>query len=131
LIPLTRNLTVRRLAYKTGLRLARIGYVRRTLDDHADLSAFNHRLPFRLILGLLLLSLSNLFCWPIISLLAGLSLRDRQPLVAAVGGPIVYGITFLCSVVGMYFCSGKDARVFFRWRVRVWVEWLLAHGEPI
>jgi hypothetical protein len=115
---------VRRLAYKTGLRLARIGFVRKALDDHADLSAFNHRLPIRLIAGLLLISISNLVCWPAISVLA-----VKQPRIAAVGGPILYGITFVCCTVGMYFCSGKDMRLFLRWRVRVWVEWLLDHGK--
>jgi hypothetical protein len=128
---ITKNLTVRRLAYKTGLRLMRIEYIRRAVQEHADLTAFNHRLPARLIAGLLLISVSNLICWPGISVLSGLAIRDRAPLLLALGGPIIYGITFLCSVAGMVWCSGKDARVFFRWRVRRWVDWLLAHGERV
>ena len=120
---------MRRFAYKTGLRLAQIEFVRKAIDEHADLSAFNHRLPMRFIAGLVLMSLSNLVCWPVISLLAGISLRDKQPWIAAIGGPVVYGVTFVCCTLGMYFCSGTDAKLLLRWRVRVWVEWLLAHGK--
>jgi len=125
----TQNVTIRRLAYKTGLRLARIGYVRRAIDDHADLSAFNHRLPCRLIVGMILIAGSNLICWPTISILAGLSLKDHKPLIAALGGPVIYAITFLCCTLGTVFCTGKQARIFLRWRVRMWAEWLLAHGD--
>jgi hypothetical protein len=109
----------------------RIDFVKKAVEDHADLSAFNHRLPRRLIAGLLLISLSNLICWPTITFLTAYSLHHHRPPLAAIGGPIVYAITFLCSILGMVWCSGKDTKIFLRWRVRRWVEWLLAHGEPI
>lgn len=127
--PLIKNLTMGALRYKMGLRLARIPFVRSAMDDRADLSAFDHKLTFKLVLGLFLITISNTLCWPAITALAGLSVYYRKPWIALIGGPLVYGITFVGSAVGMALSGAKYARAFSRWLTRVMVERMLSHGD--
>jgi hypothetical protein len=117
-----------RLAYTLGLRLAQVGYIRRAIDDHADLGDMGARLIFRLILGLLIIGGSNIACWPTIGIVTAMSVRAHHPWIAVVGCPLVYGIAFTLCAIGMALAGGKGGRQFLRWRARLWVEWLLSHG---
>jgi len=120
---------VRQFGYKLGLRLLQIPFVRSAVDDRADLQGMDNRTIFRCVLGIAMLSLSNLICWPLIAVLGGMSIHQNKPLIAAVGGPVVYAVTFICSIIGMAMAGGKFVRAFLRWRARVWTELLLRQGE--
>ena len=85
----------------------------------------------RLIAGVLLIGVSNSICWPLIGVMSAVAVKTRHPTLALVGCPVIYAITFLCCGAGMALAGGKSARIFLRWRARVWTEWLLAHGEGI
>ncbi|HEY1922908.1 MAG TPA: hypothetical protein VGG44_09190 [Tepidisphaeraceae bacterium] len=116
------------LAYKIGLRLARVGFVRSAIDDRADLSAFKGRPTFRILFGVFLIGFSFLACWPAISLLAGISVHLRMPLLAVIGGPILYGMSHLYFLAGMALSGAEYSRIFLRWAARVGVEKLLSFG---
>jgi hypothetical protein len=111
--------------------LLQIRFIRSAVDDHADLRGMDGWTIFRCVFGIAMLSISNLICWPLIGVLSGMSIHEKKPLIAAVGGPAVYAITFICSVIGMALAGGKFARVFLRWRARVWTELLLKQGEML
>jgi len=117
-----------RLAYKLGLRLSRIPFVRSAIDERADLSGFDHKLNFKLVFGLFLIAFSFAICWPAISVLGTIAIYFRQPKIAVIGSPLLYGFSHLCYIAGMALAGAKYARIFFRWLARVWVERLLAHG---
>jgi hypothetical protein len=114
--------------YKLGLRLSQIGYVRCAIDERANLSAFDGRPTFRVILGVLMIAFSFVMGWPAISTLGGIALYFHLPWIAVFGGPLLYGLSHLCFLGGMALSGAKYARVFTRWFVRVWVERLLSHG---
>jgi hypothetical protein len=120
-----------RLAYKTGLRLASFRFIRSAIDDHADLAGFGSKMIMRLVFGLLLIAVSNAVCWPLIGVVTGMSVHLKKPLIAIIGAPAVYIIAFICCGVGMAMAGGKGARIFLRWRARVWTEWLLSHGTQV
>ncbi len=116
------------LAYKIGLRLARIGFVRSAIDDRADLTPFKGRPTFRILLGVFLIAFSFIACWPAISVLTGISIRLRMPLLAVIGGPVLYGMSHLYFLAGMALSGAEYSRIFFRWAARVGVEKLLSFG---
>ncbi len=103
-----------RLAYKTGLRLAQIRFIRSALDDHADLAGLGPRRIVKLVSGLLLIAVSNAVCWPLIGVVTGLSAHRKMPYIAVVGAPVVYGIAFICCAIGMSMAGGKEAKIFLR-----------------
>ena len=114
--------------YKLGLRLSQIGFFRSAMEDRADLREFNGRPTFRILLGVFMIAFSFVMGWPAISTLGGVSLYFRQPWIAVIGGPLLYGLSHLCFLGGMALSGAKYARIFLRWFARVWVERLLSYG---
>ncbi len=110
-----------------GLRLARIETVRRAIAERADLSPFKARPSFRLLLGVGLIGLSMLMGWPLIGFLGVLAIWSAEPLVAIVGGPAAYGLSWAVYGAGLLI-AGREALyyagVFNRWLVRVLVVWM-------
>ena len=110
---------------KQVLRLANTSFVRRAIEDQADLSAFRQRPSLRVILGLGAILFSYVIGWPLIAGLGTVSIYWRQPLWLAVGGPVAYGLSHLVFLLGMYLAGAKYSMVFFRWATRVAVVKLL------
>ncbi len=116
------------LAYKIGLRLSQFGYVRRAIDDRADLSAFKGKPDWRIFLGMFLIALSFAMCWPVIALLGTLAAYWKQPWILVIGGTVIYFSSHLVHIAGMYLCGAKYSAIVFRWMTRKGVEKLLARG---
>jgi hypothetical protein len=116
------------LAYKIGLRLARIQFVQSALRDRADLEPFKQRPTFRILLGVFLIVFSFIACWPAISALGALAIYLRAPMLAVVGGPILYGLSHLWFLAGMALSGAEYSRIFLRWAARMGVEKLLSFG---
>jgi hypothetical protein len=116
---------------KVGRYLARRKFVRRALEEKADLSAFRKPPSVGILFGIFLVCFSFLMSWPAIGALGGWAIYFRRPWIAVIGGPVLYGGSHVCFLTGMYFCGGvKYPYIFLRWAVRRGVEKLLGpEGE--
>jgi hypothetical protein len=99
-------------------RVAARPYVRAAIADKADLSAFRQRPSLRVITGMALILVSYAVGWPLVSLLTVAAFYMERPLVAAVGGPLVYGLSHLVFILGMYLSGAKYTAIFLRWATR-------------
>lgn len=115
-------------AYKLGLRLLQIRYIRQAVDERANLNAFRKRPTFRIFLGVFAIAFSFLMCWPAISALGALAIYWRMPLLLVIGGPTLYGLSHLCFLFGMALSGAEYSGIFMRWIIRRWVEHLLSRG---
>jgi hypothetical protein len=116
---------------KVGRYLARAKFVRRALEEKADLAAFRKPPTPGILFGIFLVCFSFLMCWPAISVLGALAIHFRQPWLVVIG-PVLYGLSHLVFLAGMVFCGGvKYPYIFLRWAVRAWVERLLAGGSDV
>lgn len=106
-------------------RLAATGYVRRAIDEQADLSAFRQRPSLRVVTGVGAILFSYVIGWPLIAVLGAASIHLNQPLVVAVGGPVAYGLSHLVFLLGMYLAGAEYSMIFLRWATRVAVIKLL------
>lgn len=59
------------------------------------------------MIGLSLILLSYVICWPAIGVLGAISLHMKEPLILTVGGPLMYGVSHLVFLIGVYF-AGRD-----------------------
>ena len=76
-------------------KIAGINYVRSAIEEQADLSAFREK-PTPLVLGgIFAIAMSYIIGWPAVAALSYISLRLQNPWIAAVGGPITYGLSHL------------------------------------
>jgi hypothetical protein len=103
-------------------RIAETQYVRSAIRDKADLSAFKKKPSFRELLGISAIGISYIICWPAISVLGALSVYLKKPLLLAIGGPVLYGLSHVVFLVGMYLAGAQYSKIFLRWATRIAVE---------
>lgn len=108
------------------LRLAALPYVQKAIAEQADLSAFKARPTPRILAGIFLIAFSFLLGWPAVGALGILALHTGNPWIAALGGPLVYGLSHLVFLAGMYLSGAEYTLIFCRWLVRVVMVRLLA-----
>ena len=112
-------------------KLSETEYVRGAIADRADLSAFRERPTPRIIFGLCIIGLSYTIGWPAIAALGAISVYLHKPVIVAVGGPVMYGLSHLTFMVGAYFAGAKYTRVFMRWLTRIAMERLTGASPPV
>jgi hypothetical protein len=99
-------------------RLARTKYVRDARANPVELSALRRRPTKRVWFGIFLAVLSYTIGWPVILLLGYLAYRLHEPLVVAIGGPLMYGISHLTFLAGTWFAGSAYVPTFMRWATR-------------
>ena len=103
-------------------RISETRYVRSAIEDKADLSAFKEKPSIRVIAGVSAICLSYVIGWPAISALGAFAIYVDRPWLIAVGGPVLYGLSHLVFLLGMYLAGYDYTKIFLRWATRVVVE---------
>ena len=106
-------------------KLAKTSFVRTAIEEQADLSAFKEKPSFAVITGVTLIIMGSLLGWPAVALLGIIAVKLGEPLIAVIGGPLVYGFSYILFMLGMYFSGTEYSLIFLRWLVRVIMEKLL------
>jgi hypothetical protein len=81
-------------------------FVQRALATPPD-PALQQRRSKRVVVGLLLLGLSYLVCWPAITALAAVAAWLGQPKLL-LGGPVLYGVSWLLFLVALALLGSKS-----------------------
>ncbi len=103
-------------------RICETGYVRSAIKDKADLSAFKEKPSIRTILGVSAIGFSYIIGWPAISALGALAVYLNRPWLIVIGGPLLYGLSHLVFLLGMYLAGANYTKIFLRWATRMAVE---------
>jgi len=103
-------------------RISETQYVRSAIADKADLSAFKEKPSIRVIAGVSAIGFSYIIGWPAISVLGAFALYIERPWLIAIGGPLLYGLSHLVFLLGMYLAGYDYTKIFLRWATRVVVE---------
>ena len=105
-------------------RLAALPYVRAAIAERADLSAFKKRPTLRILTGVFLITISFPMGWPAVAGATALAVAWGMPWIAALG-PVIYGLSHLVFLAGMYLSGAEYTAIFLRWLTRKGVEQLL------
>ncbi len=93
------------------------------VQEKADLSAFKQRPSFKVSLGIVLIGLSYIIGWPAISVLGVVVYKYDLPLrFIAAGGPVLYVISHLIFLLGVYLAGANYEKVLMKWVVRKVIE---------
>lgn len=113
-----------KIQWKTRLarRLLSNEFTRSAVLERADLSAFRGRPDARVIIGVSAILISYPLGWPAVGLMASLAVAWKEPMVAAIGGPLVYGLSHLVFLAGMALAGATYTRILLRWAARKGVE---------
>jgi len=77
-------------------------YIIEILENPTDLGEFNERPTKRLITGLILMGLSYVIGWPAVAALGVLAAWFREPMIAVIGCPTTYGLSYLVFIAGAW-----------------------------
>lgn len=77
-------------------------YIKEILENPADLGEFKERPTLRLIAGLILMVLSFIMGWPAIAALSAMAVWFKKPLIAIIGCPTTYALSYLVFIVGAW-----------------------------
>lgn len=72
------------------------------LANPVDLSEFRERPTKRLIAGLILMGFSYVMGWPAVAALTILAAWLQEPLIAVIGCPTTYGLSYLVFIAGAW-----------------------------
>lgn len=106
-------------------KIAETRFVRAALEEQADLSAFKEKPTPLVLAGVFAIVVSFIIGWPAVAALGFLSLKMHTPWIAAIGGPLTYGLSHLVFLLGMYLSGAVYSMIFLRWLTRVSMERLL------
>ncbi|MFO7560797.1 MAG: hypothetical protein R6X10_18370 [Desulfobacterales bacterium] len=109
--------------------LLKTDFAQKAVEEEADLSLFKKRPNLRITFGLFLIAVSYIIGWPAVGVLGTVSIYMREPLIIAIGGPIVYGFSHLVFLCGMFFAGSRYASAFSRWLTRIVIKKLNAEKE--
>ena len=75
-----------------------------------------------MIIGLSFVVISYILGWPAVGMLGALSLSLNEPRLLLAGGPLIYGLSYIVLLLGVYLAGAKYSKIFFRWTARVTME---------
>jgi hypothetical protein len=87
---------------KIARYLAGKKYIREILANPEDLAEFKERPTPRLITGLVLMGLSYVIGWPAVAALGVLAVWLNEPLIAIIGCPTTYGLSYGVFILGAW-----------------------------
>ena len=112
--------------------VSRKPFVRAAIADKADLSAFNGPPSMKVMAGVGTILFSYVIGWPAVTFLAGVAVYFEEPLIAAIGGPLIYALSHLVFLLGMYLAGAEYTWIFLRWATRAaMLKLLRRHSLPL
>ena len=112
---------------KIGQYLAGKKFIQKILENPADLSEFKERMTPRLISGLILMVLSFIMGWPAVAALSALAVWFREPLIAVIGCPTTYGLSYVVFIVGAWLSRAPHYMgIMVRYTIQVFIRKLLS-----
>jgi hypothetical protein len=110
---------------KTALYFAQKEFCRSAINEHADLSIFKEKLSAAVIAGLILITISYIIGIPAVFIIGGIAAWLKNPKFGVIGIPLIYGLSWLLLMLGLYLAGPKYGKAFSRWTVRVILEKIL------
>ena len=108
-----------------ALYFARKEYCRTAINEHADLSVFKEKLSGTVIIGLVLITISYLLGIPAVFIVGGIAAWLKSPILGVVGIPMIYGLSWLLLMLGIYLAGPKYGKALSRWATRIILEKIL------
>ena len=110
---------------KTALYFARKEFCKAAINECTDLGVLREHHTLPVIIGIFLIVVSFLIGIPAIFVVGIVAAWIKKPLVGVLGIPLVYGLSWLLLMLGMYLTGPEYARALGKWFVKVVLEKIL------
>jgi hypothetical protein len=109
----------------TARYFAQKKYCQSAIRERANLSVFQEKPTFSMAIGILMIAFSYVTGLPAVVFLAALAVWLDKPLIGIIGGPLIYGISTLLSIIGIKLAGWKHVKALCAWMTRVILERIL------
>ncbi len=99
-------------------KISNITYIKKAIQEKANLSTLKEKPTLRVYIGIGIILFSYAIGWPAVGLLILLSVVYKEPLLATIGGPLIYGFSHLVFWFGVFLAGKRYIKVISRWSVR-------------
>jgi len=107
--------------------LSKKKFIIKLMENPVDLSEFRQRPTPRLITGLILMGLSYVIGWPAVAALSFLAAWFREPMIAVIGCPTTYGLSYVVFIVGAWLARAPHYMgILARYTIQVFLRKLLS-----
>ena len=113
---------------KIAGRLARTKYFREILENPVDSGELRVKRTARLYVGLFLIGLSYVIGWPAVAVLGFLAAYFREPAIVIIGGPAIYGFSYLVFFAGAWLAGAKYANLLIKYHTQTLFKKILHDG---
>jgi hypothetical protein len=104
--------------------------VQHILKEDVDLECLKKRPTTQVKIGITLVLTSYVVGWPIVALLGFIAFSLDEVLIVIIGGPLVYGLSHLVFLLGMYLAGREYATVLLKWSMKATIEKIFGiHGK--
>jgi hypothetical protein len=110
---------------KLAAAIARTKFARKAIAENVTLDSLKEKPPGKTLLGLILMLLSYVIGWPMISLFGVLSMYWNEPLMIIAGGPILFVVAHVVFLAGVSLAGSKYLMPTIRWAIRVTLKKLM------
>ena len=110
---------------RTALYLARKKYCKTAIEDRADLTAIREKPTPSMIAGIVMIGFSYVIGLPAVIAMGVIAVWMKKPLVAVIGGPLIYAISTIIFIIGIKMVGKTYFHILSRWMVRVVLEKIL------
>lgn len=100
-------------------------FCRRAIDERADLSIFKKKPSVRVAVGLVLIAVSYVIGLPAAILVSVIAASRGDTMMAAIAAPLLYGISWLIFMIGVYLAGPEYGRALSRFLARIILEKIL------
>ena len=114
---------------KIARYFARKKYCQAVVITQADLTTFQEKPTFPMVMGISMIVFSYMIGLPAVFFLTMLAVWMKKPLIGIIGGPLIYAISTLVFVIGIRMAGFKHIKALFAWATRVALEKIL--GDEI
>ena len=105
-----------------AIKLAQTEFGQKSLTSPDRLSILKQQQSARVYVGLFLMATSFLISWLTLVFLSYLSVKLTNPMIIAVGGPVVFLLVHIMFGVGVYLAGKNYALEVLRWATKRFLQ---------
>jgi hypothetical protein len=99
-------------------RIAATAWMRNAMNNGDAQYVFREKPAMQVYVGIGLILISYVIGWPAVGMLSLIAFYTREPLILVIGGPLVYGLSHLVFLAGLYLAGKRYALALAHWASR-------------
>ena len=99
-------------------RIAATAWMRNAMNNGDAQYVFREKPAMQVYVGIGLILISYVIGWPAVGMLGLIAFYTREPLLLVIGGPLVYGLSHLVFLAGLYLAGKRYALALAHWASR-------------